>query len=34
MSHIAISEALDARTVAWMEQVSEEQYGADAMAVR
>jgi quercetin dioxygenase-like cupin family protein len=26
MSHIAISEALDGRTVAWMEQVSEEQY--------
>jgi quercetin dioxygenase-like cupin family protein len=26
MSHIAFSEALDGKTVAWMEQVSEEQY--------
>ena len=26
MSHIAISEALDGKTVEWMEQVSEEQY--------
>jgi quercetin dioxygenase-like cupin family protein len=26
MSHIAFSEALDGRMVAWMEQVSEEQY--------
>ncbi len=26
MSHIAISEALDGKTVVWMEQVSEEQY--------
>lgn len=28
MSHIAISEALDGKTVEWMEQVSDEQYGA------
>ncbi|RWK53806.1 MAG: cupin domain-containing protein [Mesorhizobium sp.] len=27
MSHIAFSEALDGRTVEWMEQVSDEQYG-------
>jgi quercetin dioxygenase-like cupin family protein len=27
MSHIAISEALDGKTVEWMEQVSDEQYG-------
>jgi quercetin dioxygenase-like cupin family protein len=26
MSHIAFSEALDGKTVTWMEQVSEEQY--------
>ena len=26
MTHIAISEALDGKTVDWMEQVSEEQY--------
>ena len=27
MSHIAFSEALDGKTVEWMEQVSDEQYG-------
>ncbi|WP_454622061.1 (R)-mandelonitrile lyase [Bradyrhizobium cenepequi] len=27
MSHIAFSEALDGKTVTWMEQVSDEQYG-------
>jgi quercetin dioxygenase-like cupin family protein len=27
MSHIAFSEALDGKTVAWMEKVSDEQYG-------
>jgi quercetin dioxygenase-like cupin family protein len=26
MSHIAVSEALDGKSVAWMEQVSEDQY--------
>jgi quercetin dioxygenase-like cupin family protein len=28
MSHIAFSEALDGKTVEWMEQVSDEQYGS------
>ena len=27
MTHVAISEALDGKTVDWMEQVSDEQYG-------
>ncbi len=27
MSHIAFSEALDGKTVEWMEKVSDEQYG-------
>jgi quercetin dioxygenase-like cupin family protein len=27
MSHIAVSEALDGKTVEWMEKVSDEQYG-------
>jgi hypothetical protein len=28
MSHIAIQEKLNGKTVEWMEQVSDEQYGA------
>jgi hypothetical protein len=28
MSHIAIAEALDGKTVEWMEKVTDEQYGA------
>jgi len=28
MTHIAIQESLDGKTVAWMEKVSDEQYGA------
>jgi len=27
MSHIAISEALDGKTVDWMEKISDEEYG-------
>ena len=29
MSHIAIAEALDGKTVDWMEKVTDQQYGAD-----
>jgi 4-carboxymuconolactone decarboxylase len=32
MSHYAIQEALDGKTVEWMEKVSDEQYGAGASA--
>ena len=28
MTHIAIQESLDGKTVEWMEKVSDEQYGA------
>jgi hypothetical protein len=28
MTHIAIAEALDGKTVDWMEKVTDEQYGA------
>ena len=32
MTHIAIAEALDGKVVDWMEQVSDEQYGASVQA--
>jgi 4-carboxymuconolactone decarboxylase len=32
MSHIAIQEALDGKSVAWLEKVSDEQYNAAASA--
>ncbi len=28
MTHIAVQEALDGKTVAWLEHVSDDQYGA------
>jgi 4-carboxymuconolactone decarboxylase len=34
MTHIAFSEALDGKTVDWLEQVSDEQYGSDATSSR